>query len=66
MGTNCARLVADFFLFCYERDFMTSLSNDNQVDIIEAFNSTSRYLDDLLNIDNPYFEGWSTKFIHPS
>ena len=25
--------------------------------IIRAFNSTSRYLDDLLNIDNPYFEG---------
>ena len=36
---------------------MTSLSGDNQVDIIEAFNSSSRYLDDLLNIDNPYFEG---------
>ena len=36
---------------------MTSLSEDNQADIIEAFNSTSRYLDDLLNIDNPYFEG---------
>ena len=36
---------------------MTSLSNDNQADIIEAFNSTSRYLDGLLNIDNPYFEG---------
>ena len=36
---------------------MTSLSCDNQADIIEAFNSTSRYLDDLLNIDNPYFEG---------
>ena len=36
---------------------MTSLSNDYQADIIEAFNSTSRYLDDLLNIDNPYFEG---------
>ena len=29
---------------------------DNQTDIIEAFNSTFRYLDDLLNIDNPYFE----------
>ena len=54
MGTNCARLVADFF--CYERDFMLSLSDKNQTDIIEAFNSTSRYLDDLLNIDNPYFE----------
>ena len=33
-----------------------SLSDNNQADIIEAFNSTSRYLDDLLNIDNPYFE----------
>ena len=36
---------------------MTSLSVDNQTDIIEAFNSTSRYFDDLLNIDNSYFEG---------
>ena len=56
MGTNCAPLVADLFLFCYERDFMLSLSDNNQADIIEAFNSTTRYLDDLLNIDNPYFE----------
>ena len=35
---------------------MKSLSPENQADIIEAFNSTSRYLDDLLNIDNIYFE----------
>ena len=56
MGTNCAPLVADLFLFCYERDFMLSLSDNNQTDFISAFNSTSRYLDDLLNIDNPYFE----------
>ena len=35
---------------------MLSLSDNNHADIIEAFNSTSRYLDDLLNIDNPYFE----------
>ena len=56
MGTNCASLLADLFMFCYERDFM-SMSDNNQTDIIEAFNSTSRYLDDdLLNIDNPYFE----------
>ena len=52
----CAPLVADLFLFCYERDCMLSLSDNDQIDIIEAFNSTSRYLDDLLNIDNPYFE----------
>ena len=35
---------------------MLSLSDNNQTDSIEAFNSISRYLDDLLNIDNPYFE----------
>ena len=56
MGTNCAPLVADLFLFCYERDFMLSLFDNNQTDSIEAFNSTSRNLDGLLNIDNPYFE----------
>ena len=56
MGTNCVPLVADLFFFCYERDFMTSLSRENQADIIWAFNSTSRYLDDLLNIDNIYFD----------
>ena len=56
MVTNCAPLVADLFLFCYERDFMKSLSRENKADIIEAFNSTSRYLDDLFNIDNIYFD----------
>ena len=43
MGTNCAPLVADWILFSYERDIMLSLSDNNQADIIEAFNSTSRY-----------------------
>ena len=37
---------------------MASHSDVKQAEIIEAFKSTSRYLDDdLLNIDNPYFEG---------
>ena len=36
---------------------MDSLYPENQADVIEVFNSTSRYLDDRLNIDNPYFEG---------
>ena len=35
---------------------MLSLSDNNQTDIIEALNSNTRYLDDLLNIDNPYLE----------
>ena len=44
---------------------MDSLNYDNQADIIEAFNSTSRYLDDLLNIDKPYFEGMVKQIYRP-
>ena len=64
-GTNCAPLVADLFLFCYERDVMAALSDVKQGEIIEAFKSTSRYLDDLLNIDNPYFEGMVNRIYPP-
>ena len=35
---------------------MLSPSDNNQTDVVEAFNFISRYLDDLLNIDKPYFE----------
>ena len=65
MGTSYAPLVADLFLFYYERDFMLSLSEDNQSDVIEAFNSTSRYLDDLLEIDNIFFDSMVNR-IYPS
>ena len=64
-GTNCTPLVADVFLFCYERDFMMSLSAGKDAEIIEAFNPKSRYLDDMLNIDNTYFYGM-VKQIYPS
>ena len=58
MGTNCAPLFADLFLFCYERDFMTSLSDDKEADVIDAFNTTSTYmyLDDILDINNVYLD----------
>ena len=39
---------------CYERDIMRSFSNDKQTDIIDSFNTTSRYLDDISNISNVY------------
>ena len=65
MCTNRAPLVADLFLFCYERDFMLSLSEDNQSGVIEAFNSTSRYLDDQFNIDNNFFDSMVNR-IYPS
>ena len=56
MGAYCAALVANLFLFYYKSEFMLSLSDDKQADIIDAFNTTSRYLDDILNIDNLYFD----------
>ena len=64
MGSNCAPLVADLILFCYERNFMVSLSEDNQSDVIESFSSTSRYLDDLLNIDNDFFDSMVNRIYH--
>ena len=56
MGTSCVPLIADLFLFCYQRDFIMSLSNDKQADIIEAFNTTSGCLGDILIINNDYFD----------
>ena len=56
MATNCAQLMADLFVFCYERDFMSYLHKSKRYDIIDMFNDTSRYLDDIFTIDNPEFE----------
>ena len=56
MGTNCAPLVAVLFLFCYERDFMLSLSDDNQSEV---------WINDLLNIDNTFFDSM-VNHIYPS
>ena len=56
MGTNCAPLTADLFLYCYERDFFSNLQKSKRFDLIEKFNDTSRYLDDIIfTIDNPAF-----------
>ena len=65
MDTNCAPLVADIFLFCYEKDFMMSLADDKQACIIYALNTTSRYLDDILNINDVYFDNMVSQ-IYPS
>ena len=56
MGTNCAPLVADLFLFCYKRDFLMSLCDDKKANVIDALNTTPRYLDDILKINNVYFD----------
>ena len=44
---------------------MMSLSDDKQADVIDAFNTTTRYLDDILNINNVYFDNMVSQ-IYPS
>ena len=44
---------------------MMSLSDDKQADVIDAFKTTSRYLDDILNINNDYFDNMVSQ-IYPS
>ena len=56
IGTNCAPLIADLFLFCHEGDFMSNIHKSKQYDLINMLNDTSRYLDNILTIDNPEFE----------
>ena len=56
MGTNCAPLIADLFLYCYESDIISDLQKSKRFDLIYMINDTSRYLDDIFTIDNPEFE----------
>ena len=56
MGTNCAPLIMDLVLFCYERDFMSYFHKSKWYDPLDMFNDTSRYLDDIFTIDNIEFE----------
>ena len=59
MGTNCTPLTADLFFFIYFAIKATSwllLLMINKLEF-KHLNSASRYLDDLLYMDNPYFEG---------
>ena len=44
---------------------MMFLSDDKQADVIDAFSTTSRYLDDILNINNVYFDNMVSQ-IYPS
>ena len=40
---------------------MMSLSDDKLANVIDGFNTTSRYLDDILNINNVYFDNMVSK-----
>ena len=55
MGTNCAPLIADIFLYCYDRDFISDLHKSICHELIDMVNYTS-HLGYIFTIDNPQFE----------
>ena len=58
MGTNCAPLLADIFLYSYEAEFIQSLLSTGKKKLASQFNFTYRYIDDVLSINNPDFENY--------
>ena len=56
MGTNCAPLHADLFLYSYEADFIQGLIKKNQKKLARSFNFTFRYIDDVLSLNNSRFD----------
>lgn len=64
MGTNCAPLLADLFLYSYESEFLQNLVKDKKIKEARSFNFTYRYIDDVLSINNPKFGEW-LPFIYP-
>ncbi|RLT71665.1 hypothetical protein, partial [Parabacteroides distasonis] len=65
MGTNCAPLLADIFLYSYEAEFIQSLVSEGKRYLASDFNFTYRYIDDVLSINNPKFADYLSS-IYPS
>ena len=55
MGTDCAPLLANLFLFYYEYKYMKNLIKNNII-LAKKFNNTMRYIDDLLTLNNTQFD----------
>ena len=55
IGTNCAPLLADLFLYSYETDFIQGLLKKNEKKLARSFNFTFCYIDDVLSLNNSRF-----------
>jgi hypothetical protein len=55
MGTNCAPVLANLFLYSYEADFEQGLLKNNKKKLARSFNFTFRYIDDVLSLNNSMF-----------
>ena len=65
MGTNCAPLLADIFLYSYEAVVIQSLLSTGGKQLVSQFNFTYRYIDDVLFINNPDFENYLGQMYPP-
>ena len=65
MGTNCAPLLADLFLYSYENEFLDNMIRSGHRRLARSFNLSYRYTDDLFLITRSF---WiiSKRYIHPS
>ena len=55
MGTNCAALLADLFLYSYENEFLDKLIKEGKRKLARKFNLSYRYIDDLISFNNTRF-----------
>ena len=55
VGTNCAPLLTDLFLHAYEADFIQGLLKYKDRELAHTFNSSFRYIDDVLSLNNSRF-----------
>ena len=56
MGTNCAPLMADLFLYSYENEFLDKLLKEGKRKLARRFNLSYRYIDDLISFNNKRFK----------
>jgi hypothetical protein len=63
MSTNCARLLADLFLYSYEAECIQKLLHEKNKLLAVAFNSTFKYIDDVLSINNDQFHSYVDSII---
>ena len=64
MGTNCAPLLADLFLYSYEADFVQSLLKAGKKHLAQQFNFTYRYIDDVLSLKTHNLQSIWNSYIH--
>ena len=64
VGTNCAPLLADLFLYSHEAEFIQTLIKSGKQHLAKSFHFTYRYIDDVLSINNPKF-GDYIDYIYP-